>query len=96
MVHQPHGHFRYASGKFLHFDAVELIDCHARQQRGIDLLVAILRLQALQFQPSDFAIRDDKEVAAAASWIEEIEAGELFLKLRQFPVASGLASNDAG
>ncbi len=81
MDHHPHGHLGDARRKFLEFDAVELIDRDARQQRRVDLLFAVLRAQSLQ--PPDFAIGDDEEIAATARRIEKRQPGELGLEPRQ-------------
>jgi len=81
VIHHPHRDFCDARGKFLDLDAVELIDIDL----GVEINVgdALLRMQFLQhrrFKLAQFAIGDDKKIAAAAGGIEEGQAAELFMR----------------
>src|SRR3546814_6535527 len=72
MVHHPHRDLGDAGRKLLIFDAIELIDGDAAEQRGVDGLIAIKRFQAIEFEAAQFAIGDNEKIAAATRRVEEI------------------------
>ena len=83
VVRHPHRHLGDARGELLDLHTVKLIHGDAAQQHRVDLLIRVQRLEALQLQPPDLAIRDYQEVAAPARRIEEGEARQLRLIFQQ-------------
>ena len=85
VVGQPHRDLRHLRREFLDLDAVELVDVD--RDRLEDVAPALAEFlggaQHLDFDPPQFAVADDEEIAATAGGIEERESREFFLELEQ-------------
>ena len=78
VVHEPHGHFGNAGGKFFHLDAVGLVYLHAGVEGQVDGLAAgaLAGKEALEnflLQQAQFAVGYHQEVAAAAARVQKAQ-----------------------
>src|SRR6266568_5893424 len=93
VIGQPQSHLCNPRRPLLDLYAVELIDVDADELEDIQHeLVALAHItQYLQLQQAQLAISNNKEVAAAASRVEESQVRKLFQKLEKLvPVALDL------
>ena len=98
VIHQPQRHLRNAHGPFADLDAVELMHVHPRQIAHVEFLFLILveRQQHFGLQRAEFAVGDDKEVAATARGVEKGQLTEAVVKVLQAFGASGGAVSLTG
>jgi Zn-dependent M28 family amino/carboxypeptidase len=83
VIHQPHGDFGYACGPLADLDAIEGVDIHEREASDVEFLrppAAIEHPENLDFHQTQFTVRDDQEIAAAARRIEEAQSRELLVE----------------
>ena len=86
VVGQPQRDLGDLRREFLVLDAVELIDIHEHDRPDIEepgFAVLVHLAQQVQFDQAQFLIGDHEEVAAAAGRIENPDAGQLGVKLKQ-------------
>jgi hypothetical protein len=85
VIHQPKRGLRDLGWEFFNLYPEKLIhvaqDVELRYVERSCPRLAVERAQNVQFQQAQFAVGDDEEVAAPASWIEEFQFGESLMEL---------------
>ena len=92
MVGEPHGDFGDLGGVFVDFDAVELADVGLQHGGDVEQLACGKQFaDDVVFQPPQFAVGDDEEVAAAAGGVEELQAADFLVQFVDGGGAFGFA-----
>jgi hypothetical protein len=95
VVHEPEGDLGNPHWPFFNLNSVKLVDIDLREAVDLveceGLLTAVLSFKNLKLKRSQFSVRDDQEVAAAAGGIKKLQLGQLYTKLFQAVSATSRA-----
>ena len=85
MVGQPQGHLRNLRGEFFYFYAVKLVYVDGGEGVHVQhlLAAAVGGAQNLDFELAQFAVGNDKKVAAATGGVKKGQRAQAFVKFKQ-------------